>query len=79
MFPVSRYGLSSSNDFYPDDKQVLMKAACVNIGSTMGQRTKRGVLFAKDPATNTWKVCQEAFGKVNDAWEVNSDIFVEQP
>ena len=78
-YPVSVYGLAKSNSIYPDDKQILMKAACVNVGSTMGQRTKRGVLFAKDPATDTWKVCQEAFGKVNDVWEVNSDIFVEQP
>lgn len=78
MNPVSAYGLSGSDYVYVQDKQVLMKAACVNIGSTMGQRTKRGVLFAKDPATDTWKVCQEVCGKVNDTWKANSDIFVEQ-
>ena len=78
MAPASAYGLTRSNYLSIADKQVLLKAACANIGSAMGQRTKRGVLFAKDPATNTWKVCQEVCGKVNDAWKSNSDIFVEQ-
>ena len=76
--PVSAYGLGSGNYIYVQDKQILLKAACANIGSTMGQRTRRGVLFAKDPATDVWKVCQEVCGKVNDAWKANSDIFVEQ-
>lgn len=78
-YPTSNYGLSSSTWEYIEDKQILLKAACVNIGSDMGQKTKRGILFAKDPTTNTWKLCQEVCGKVNDTWKVNSDIFVEQP
>lgn len=76
--PSSEYGLSTSNWTNIENKQILLKAACVNIGSNMGQKTKRGILFAKDPATNTWKICQEVCGKVNDTWKVNSDIFVEQ-
>lgn len=78
MNPTSNYGLSSSDIINIEGKQVLLKAACVNIGSTMGQKTKRGILFAKDPATDTWKICQEVSGKINNEWKAKSDIFVEQ-
>ena len=53
MNPTSNYGFSSADLTYIEGKQILLKATCVNTGSTIGQKIKRGVLFAKDPATNT--------------------------